>query len=193
MAKISGKNIDDIPGTMKDFSGATVPLNYLACDGSSYLVTTYPALFAAIGYIYGGSGANFNVPNMQRRVAIGSGGTQVSGPGTTTGSTGGSEAQTISQANLPSVSFPVSDPGHKHLLIANAPINNQPISGSTQISIDQGGSIGGGSGQIGGCNTGAGLGLSGSASIGISVGSGGSGTPQNVMQPSMVVTKIIKY
>lgn len=36
---------------------------WLLCDGASYATATYPDLFAAIGYAYGGSGANFNVPD----------------------------------------------------------------------------------------------------------------------------------
>lgn len=51
----------------------TVP-NYLNCDGSSYSTTAYPALFTAIGYAYGGSGATFNVPNFASRFPIGNNG-----------------------------------------------------------------------------------------------------------------------
>ena len=39
------------------------PAGTLPEDGTSYLATTYVALFNALGYIWGGSGANFNVPN----------------------------------------------------------------------------------------------------------------------------------
>ena len=38
---------------------------WLLCNGASYSTTTYANLFAIIGYTYGGSGANFNVPNYQ--------------------------------------------------------------------------------------------------------------------------------
>lgn len=41
----------------------TAPTGYLYCDGNSYSTSLYPALFAAIGYTYGGSGATFNVPD----------------------------------------------------------------------------------------------------------------------------------
>lgn len=37
---------------------------YFECDGSSKNTTTYASLFAAIGYTFGGSGANFNLPNL---------------------------------------------------------------------------------------------------------------------------------
>ena len=41
---------------------ATPPTGYLICDGSSIDTTTYADLFAVLGYSYGGSGANFNLP-----------------------------------------------------------------------------------------------------------------------------------
>jgi len=41
-----------------------VPAGYLLCDGASYSnATTYAALWNAIGYRYGGSAGNFNVPS----------------------------------------------------------------------------------------------------------------------------------
>ena len=48
--------------TMWAGSIASIPANYILCDGTSYPTSTYPELFAAINYFYGGSGANFNVP-----------------------------------------------------------------------------------------------------------------------------------
>jgi microcystin-dependent protein len=39
-------------------------LGLLKCDGTSHLVATYPILHTVIGYTYGGSGLNFNVPNL---------------------------------------------------------------------------------------------------------------------------------
>ncbi len=46
----------------------------LACDGTSYLRTDYPSLFAAIGTTHGSAdGTHFNVPDMRRRVPIGVG------------------------------------------------------------------------------------------------------------------------
>jgi microcystin-dependent protein len=39
-------------------------LGLLKCDGTSHLVATYQNLYNVIGYAYGGSGLNFNVPNL---------------------------------------------------------------------------------------------------------------------------------
>lgn len=37
----------------------------MICDGRSLITTSYPDLFAKIGYNFGGSGSNFNIPNLQ--------------------------------------------------------------------------------------------------------------------------------
>jgi microcystin-dependent protein len=48
------------------------PINYVATDGSSYLRTTYPDLFTAIGTTFGSvDGTHFNVPNIKGRVIVG--------------------------------------------------------------------------------------------------------------------------
>jgi len=39
-------------------------LGLLKCDGTSHLVATYQNLYNVVGYAYGGSGLNFNVPNL---------------------------------------------------------------------------------------------------------------------------------
>ena len=44
---------------------AAVPSGYLECNGQSVSRTTYAALFAVIGTQYGGSGNNFNVPDLR--------------------------------------------------------------------------------------------------------------------------------
>ena len=62
-------------GMMVAYAGASAPNGWLLCQGQSVVKATYPNLFAAIGYTFGGSGANFNVPNMQGQVAAGIGGT----------------------------------------------------------------------------------------------------------------------
>lgn len=67
MAKINGKNIGDIPGTIKTWSSASTPNGYLVCDGTPISRITYSALFAKIGTTYGsGDGSTtFNLPNLQ--------------------------------------------------------------------------------------------------------------------------------
>lgn len=60
-------------GVISQFAGSTAPSGYLLCTGQSVLVSNYPALFAVIGYTYGGSGSNFTIPNLQGRIPIGAG------------------------------------------------------------------------------------------------------------------------
>jgi hypothetical protein len=74
----------------------------LLCDGASLSTTTYAALYAVIGYTYGGSGASFSVPDLRGRVPVGKdnmGGSTASRitntnsgiTGTTLGASGGDE------------------------------------------------------------------------------------------------------
>lgn len=60
-------------GVVHQFAGSAAPSGYLICDGTSLSTTTYSALFAAIGYAYGGSGGTFNLPDMRGRVPVGVG------------------------------------------------------------------------------------------------------------------------
>lgn len=66
-------------GAIMDFAMAAPPTGWLACDGQSLLVASYPDLFAAIGYTYGGSGANFSLPNAITRYRRHRDGASVSG------------------------------------------------------------------------------------------------------------------
>jgi microcystin-dependent protein len=52
-------------GTVSWFAGNAAPTGYLKANGASLSTTTYAALFAAIGYTFGGSGSSFNVPDLR--------------------------------------------------------------------------------------------------------------------------------
>ena len=54
---------------------ASPPSGWLVCDGTSKLVADFGALHTAIGYSFGGSGGNFNVPDMRDKFVIGAGST----------------------------------------------------------------------------------------------------------------------
>ena len=45
--------------------------DYLICNGSLISKTTYDVLFGIIGYRYGGSGDNFNLPDLRERIPLG--------------------------------------------------------------------------------------------------------------------------
>ncbi|CAL78466.1 hypothetical protein; phage-related protein [Bradyrhizobium sp. ORS 278] len=50
---------------------ALIAAGWLPCDGSSYATSQYAALYTAIGNAHGGSGGNFNVPNLTGRFVRG--------------------------------------------------------------------------------------------------------------------------
>jgi len=60
-------------GAIVMFAGpkASIPANYINCDGSSLSTSTYSQLFAVLQYRYGGSGASFSLPNFTTRIPIG--------------------------------------------------------------------------------------------------------------------------
>lgn len=60
-------------GIVSPYAGATAPDGWLLCDGASVTVAAYPALHGVIGYTFGGSGLNFNVPDMRSGYAVGVG------------------------------------------------------------------------------------------------------------------------
>jgi len=51
------------PGSMMDWPASTPPTGWLKRNGASLPTATYAALFAVIGYTYGGAGANFLLPD----------------------------------------------------------------------------------------------------------------------------------
>ena len=98
-------------GSITMFGGATPPANWLLCQGQSLATTgTYAALFAILGYIYGGSGASFNLPDMEYVVPVGAS----SGAGYTLGSRGGEATHTLVAGELPVNAYSANDPGHIH-------------------------------------------------------------------------------
>ena len=85
---------------------ASIPAGWLLCDGSSIATATYPNLFTALGYVYGGAGANFNLPDLVTYF--------VKGSATQTATTGGANSKTLAIGEIPSHTHAVTDPGHSH-------------------------------------------------------------------------------
>ena len=110
-------------GELKWYAGRTVPAGYLLCDGRAVSRTTYSALFAAIGTIYGsGDGATtFNLPNGNGRTLQGTNtvsqvGTYKSAglPGIThshSGSTGSAGAHTHTKGTMRITGNVTGNPG----------------------------------------------------------------------------------
>ena len=129
-------------------TNASIPAGWLLCDGASVATATYPALHTAIGYAYGGAGANFNLPDMVGIFAKGS--------ATQTATTGGNNSLTLSITEMPSHTHAVTDPGHVHDIggaytggsLANQPIATNyrnTLSGSATTGITNSNTGGGGS------------------------------------------------
>lgn len=76
------------------------PQNYQLCQGQTLALQQYEALYSLMGTVFGGNGSsNFMLPNLQGRTPIGTGILNMSQY--TLGNIGGSQATTLSQAQLP--------------------------------------------------------------------------------------------
>ena len=122
-------------GSIIMFGGATAPANWVICDGSSFPTTGVgAALFAVIGYTYGGSGANFNLPNMTDVFPIGaetSGGTA-----TDIGDAGGDFTYALDVAHLPPHAHPIADVAHNHSVNQWAHAHNIATNGHNHVLHD---------------------------------------------------------
>jgi microcystin-dependent protein len=90
-------------GEIIDFAGTALQTDFLATNGAAVSRTTYAALFTAIGTTWGaGDGSTtFNVPDLARRVTVGSGGSGTGTLGNAAGNTGGAETHTLSLSESP--------------------------------------------------------------------------------------------
>lgn len=122
-------------GAVVDWPTATPPAMWLICDGSSHPTATYPDLFGVIGYSFGGSGLNFNLPDLRDRFTLGT------GPVHAALSTGGAATVTLTAAE--------QGPPHYHTLSVNsggAGTDGNPADHTHGVNINSGGAgTGGGS------------------------------------------------
>lgn len=94
---IDGIAVPGLPvGVIVPFGGESVPGGWKLCDGASYDTGAEAAMFAVLGYVYGGSGSNFDVPDLRKRLPLGK---AVSGTGSALADTGGSLDHDHSQAS----------------------------------------------------------------------------------------------
>jgi microcystin-dependent protein len=172
--RLSGTDAFTPIGALMPYAGSSsvVPTGWLACDGTAVNRTTYAALFAVIGTIYGaGNGSTtFNLPNLVNRIPVGSGSSY------TRGQTGGAATVTLTESQLAS---------HNHSLSGSASsAGSHSHSGSADSNGDHShsgdGAVGNRSDLLAGGGTNAatnsGTGSTGSAGghgHSISIGSGG--------------------
>jgi microcystin-dependent protein len=90
---------------------AFAPIDYALCNGASLSIMQNQALYSLLGTAYGGSGTNFNLPDLRGRTFVGFGASPVSGHAFTRGQFGGSEQITLTNADVP---------GHRHNVIASS-------------------------------------------------------------------------
>jgi microcystin-dependent protein len=173
-----GANLTGIQGVntgiVVPWGTASIPSGFLLCDGTSYATASYTALFAVIAYTYGGSGANFNVPDLRDRTVVGVssanskalaqaiGANTVTPTGNVAGSTG---ATTLTTNQIPA---------HSH-------------SGGNMGNMGQGGGCGGQIYQLG--STGS---AGGGQSLDHTLSANFVGSANSVLQPGLVLNYIIK-
>lgn len=88
-------------GSIIAFAGSSAPDGWLLCDGTAYVNSSYPALYAVITETYGSpGGSQFNVPNLGSRNIRGVGGANSVGLGETGGDTSQPSAYSSGDLNI---------------------------------------------------------------------------------------------
>jgi microcystin-dependent protein len=141
-------------GTIQIYPLVTAPVattnggTWLVCNGGSLAqVGDYAALYGIIGTTYGtGASASgtFSLPDMRARVplgysvdTVGSGDAQRT-PKSTIGGTGGAEAHTLLDGEIPKHIHPITDSGHVHTTSETAHTHTGSTSSSNAVIVDPG-------------------------------------------------------
>lgn len=166
LATGEAKAQDACIGELRLFPYNFAPTGWLECAGQTLSISQYTALFSLLGTYYGGNGtSNFMLPNLQGRTPIMPG--SVSGLAISLGSTGGTETETMTAAQLPA---------HTHTTTNATMVSCSNSSGTTNTP------------GVYAVNTARGneFNTTSNASSGImsvTVGSAGTSQPRNNMQP----------
>lgn len=182
------------PGVMAEFGGLTAPEGWLLCYGQAVSRTTYADLYAVIGTAWGaGDGTTtFNLPDYRGRVGAGKddmGGTSanrltgISGSldGDTLGATGGAETHTLTTAQIPAhthTGTTASSGNHSHTI--SYADRGDGFGGSPSMST------------VAGAETKT-TSTAGAHTHTFTTDSAGTGGAHPNVQPTIIVTKIIKY
>lgn len=99
---------DAFIGEIRAFAFGYVPQGWLECNGLTYSVSQYTALYSIVGNYFGGNpGTSFGVPNLQGLVINGQG--QIPGGGTYQyNKTGGVDQVTLTLQTMPAHSHPAT-------------------------------------------------------------------------------------
>ena len=93
-------------GDIKATFSATVPLGWLRLDGSAVSKADYRELYGIFGGLHGETETTFNLPDLR--------GAFLRGVSDGLTARSGSNSRTLTAAQLPAHTHPVSDPGHGH-------------------------------------------------------------------------------
>jgi microcystin-dependent protein len=94
------------------------PKGWAFCDGQTLPINQNQAIFSLLGTTYGGNGTtNFQLPNLQSRVAM------HAGNGHVLGEVGGAESVTLNSTQIASHAHGVSQPASKDEQTTNRPDN----------------------------------------------------------------------
>lgn len=185
LAAIEAASGGAVVGDIKYRASTAITAGWLECDGSAVSRTTYAALFAEIGVVYGvGDGSTtFNLPSLARRTVRGRGGAGTGVLANTVGSVGGVETVAISIGEMPN---------HSH---GGGNHNHDTSSDGQGNQIYQDNAPGGGSGgwQAMIYKTNSLInGVSRQTSNANAVSPEGGGSAHNNMAPSIIMLALIK-
>ena len=165
-------------GDLKYTSRTTDDDQWFICDGRSLSVAQYPLLFAIIGYTFGGSGANFNLPDPRSRIlgAIGQG----SGlSNRTSGQNVGAETHTLTIPQMPNHNHTITDPGHTHPYLGD---NGERFLGADVLPSTRNTK-----------KTSNNMPNTSSSTTGITINNTGGNQPHNIMQPTLFIGNLFVY
>ncbi len=182
-------------GQVVAFAGATAPgASWAVCDGAPMSKATYPELWAAIEYTYGGAADSFNLPNLVGQAIAGVDSSRAATHGL--GKTTGIEESVISATEMPEHSHTIA---HTHTVSVSGGTHNHGIrtsggsGGGTQYTLMQNEQNGNFTAAAVRPNEGA-HSHSGStaASSAASSGTNGGADKRSNMQPTMYLTQLIR-
>jgi microcystin-dependent protein len=111
-------------GEIRMFAGTTAPSGWALCNGQLMLISANQALFSQLGTTYGGDGINtFGLPDLRGRVPM------HFGNGHTIGEEGGTEAVTLTIAQMPT---------HTHSARASGANADSVIAANNLLAVSQG-------------------------------------------------------